>query len=72
MQLLHIDRAVEDLLLSKRFDNGMIVRLKIQQSLKRQFTRNGCKKMQDKGAYLVPKEGLQEKLKTLFSMTTMV
>ena len=52
----HIDRAVEDLLLSKRFDNGMICATENSAVVEAPVYKEWLQKMQDKGAYLVPKK----------------
>ena len=52
----HIDRAVEDLLLSKRFDNGMICATENSAVVEAPIYKEWLQKMQDKGAYLVPKK----------------
>lgn len=52
----HIDRAVEDLLLSKRFDNGMICATENSAVVEASVYKEWLQKMQDKGAYLVPKK----------------
>ncbi len=52
----HLDRAVEDLLLSKRFDNGMICATENSAVVEAPVYDAWLQKMQAKGAYLVPKE----------------
>ena len=52
----HLDRAVEDLLLSKRFDNGMICATENSAVVEAPIYDEWLKKMQEKGAYLVPKK----------------
>lgn len=52
----HVDRAVEDLLLSKRFDNGMICATENSAVVEAPIYKEWLQKMQDKGAYLVPKK----------------
>ncbi|HLQ39989.1 MAG TPA: bifunctional acetaldehyde-CoA/alcohol dehydrogenase [Tetragenococcus sp.] len=51
----HLDRAVEDLLLSKRFDNGMICATENSVVIEEAVYDEWLKKIQEKGAYLVPK-----------------
>lgn len=51
-----LDRAVEDLLLSKRFDNGMICATENSVIVEAPVYDDWLKKMQDKGAYIVPKK----------------
>ena len=50
-----IDRAVEDLLMSKRFDNGMICATENSAVVAADIYDTWMQKMQEKGAYLVPK-----------------
>ncbi len=52
----HLDRAVEDLLLSKRFDNGMICATENSVVIEAPVYREWMKKMEEKGAYLLPKK----------------
>ena len=52
----HVDRAVEDLLLSKRFDNGMICATENSAVVEAPIYKEWLEKMQAKGAYLVPKK----------------
>ena len=52
----HIDRAVEDLLLSKRFDNGMICATENSAVIEAPIYKEWLTKIQEKGAYLVPKK----------------
>lgn len=52
----HLDRAVEDLLLSKRFDNGMICATENSAVVKAPIYDEWLKKMEEKGAYVVPKK----------------
>lgn len=52
----HLDRAVEDLLLSKRFDNGMICATENSAVVEAPVYDEWLEKMQAKGAYLVPKK----------------
>ena len=52
----HVDCAVEDLLLSKRFDNGMICATENSAVVEAPIYDEWLQKMQDKGAYLVPKK----------------
>jgi len=56
----HLDRAVEDLLLSKRFDNGMICATENSAVVEAPVYDEWLKKMQEKGAYLVPKKDYQK------------
>lgn len=51
-----LDQAVEDLLMSKRFDNGMICATENSAVVEAPIYDEWLKKMQEKGAYLVPKE----------------
>ncbi|MDN7146663.1 bifunctional acetaldehyde-CoA/alcohol dehydrogenase [Liquorilactobacillus mali] len=55
-----LDRAVEDLLLSKRFDNGMICATENSVVVEAPVYNDWLKKMQDKGAYIVPKKDYQK------------
>ncbi|MDV7758302.1 bifunctional acetaldehyde-CoA/alcohol dehydrogenase [Liquorilactobacillus mali] len=55
-----LDRAVEDLLLSKRFDNGMICATENSVVVESPVYNDWLKKMQDKGAYIVPKKDYQK------------
>ncbi|KAA8327198.1 bifunctional acetaldehyde-CoA/alcohol dehydrogenase [Leuconostoc carnosum] len=50
------DRAVSDLLLSKRFDNGMICATENSAVIQAPIYDEVLKKLQDQGAYLVPKK----------------
>lgn len=52
----HLDRAVEDLLLSKRFDNGMICATENSAAVEAPIYDEWLKKMEEKGAYVVPKK----------------
>lgn len=52
----HLDRAVEDLLLSKRFDNGMICATENSAVVEASIYDEWLKKMEEKGAYVVPKK----------------
>ncbi|MFS1663250.1 bifunctional acetaldehyde-CoA/alcohol dehydrogenase [Streptococcus sp. zg-JUN1979] len=52
----HLDRAVEDLLMSKRFDNGMICATENSAVVEAPIYKEWLLKMQEKGAYLVPKK----------------
>lgn len=52
----HLDRAVEDLLLSKRFDNGMICATENSAVVEAPIHDEWLKKMEEKGAYVVPKK----------------
>lgn len=56
----YLDRAVEDLLLSKRFDNGMICATENSAVVEAPVYNEWLKKMQEKGAYLVPKKDYQK------------
>ncbi len=51
-----IDRAIEDLLLSKRFDNGMICVTENSAVVEAPIYDEWLQKMQERGAYLVPKK----------------
>lgn len=55
-----LDRAVEDLLLSKRFDNGMICATENSAVVEAAIYDEWLAKMQEKGAYLVPKKDYQK------------
>ena len=52
----HLDRAVEDLHLSKRFDNGMICATENSAVVEAPIYDEWLKKMEEKGAYVVPKK----------------
>ncbi|MCB4943892.1 bifunctional acetaldehyde-CoA/alcohol dehydrogenase [Streptococcus mutans] len=52
----NLERAVEDLLLSKRFDNGMICATENSAVVEAPIYKEWLAKMQEKGAYLVPKK----------------
>lgn len=52
----HLGRAVEDLLLSKRFDNGMICATENSAVVEAPIYDEWLKKMEEKGAYVVPKK----------------
>ncbi|MFC3932366.1 bifunctional acetaldehyde-CoA/alcohol dehydrogenase [Streptococcus dentapri] len=52
----HLNRAVEDLLMSKRFDNGMICATENSVAVDASIYKEWLAKMQEKGAYLVPKK----------------
>ena len=52
----HLDRAVEDLLLSKRFDNGMICATENSAVVEAPIYDEWLKKMEEKGAYVVPRK----------------
>ena len=52
----HLDRAVEDLLLSKRFDKGMICATENSAVVEAPIYDEWLKKMEEKGAYVVPKK----------------
>ena len=52
----HLDRAVEDLLLSKRFDNGMICATENSAVVEAPIYDEWLKKMEEKVAYVVPKK----------------
>ncbi|ETA73429.1 bifunctional acetaldehyde-CoA/alcohol dehydrogenase [Ligilactobacillus equi] len=56
----YLDRAVEDLLLSKRFDNGMICATENSAVVEAPIYDEWLAKMQAKGAYLVPKADYQK------------
>jgi acetaldehyde dehydrogenase/alcohol dehydrogenase len=55
-----LDRAVEDLLLSKRFDNGMICATENSVVVEAPAYNAWLKKMEAKGAYVVPKKDYQK------------
>lgn len=55
----YLDRAVEDLLLSKRFDNGMICATENSVVVEALIYNEWLEKMLEKGAYLVPKKDYQ-------------
>ncbi len=56
----HIDRAVEDLLLSKRFDNGMICATENSVVVESTIYAQWLTKMEEKGSYVVPKKDYQK------------
>lgn len=56
----HLDRAVEDLLLSKRFDNGMICATENSVVIEAPVYKDWMKKMEEKGAYLLPKKDYEK------------
>ncbi|GAJ26569.1 alcohol dehydrogenase [Liquorilactobacillus sucicola DSM 21376 = JCM 15457] len=56
----HVDRAVEDLLLSKRFDNGMICATENSVVVEAPVYDQWLAKMEEKGAYVVPKKDYQK------------
>jgi acetaldehyde dehydrogenase/alcohol dehydrogenase len=56
----HLDRAVEDLLLSKRFDNGMICATENSVVVEAPIYDQWMERMLEKGAYLVPKKDYQK------------
>lgn len=56
----HLDRAVEDLLLSKRFDNGMICATENSVVVEAPIYDQWMDRMLEKGAYLVPKKDYQK------------
>lgn len=58
----HLDRAVEDLLLSKRFDNGMICATENSAVVEAPIYDEWLKKMEEKGAYVVPKKDYKKKI----------
>ncbi len=51
-----LDRAVEDMLLSKRFDNGMICATENSAVIEAPIYNDWVKKMEEKGAYMLPKK----------------
>lgn len=55
-----LDRAVEDLLLSKRFDNGMICATENSVVVEEAIYTQWLEKMENKGAYVVPKKDYQK------------
>ncbi|MGT2930597.1 bifunctional acetaldehyde-CoA/alcohol dehydrogenase [Streptococcus dentasini] len=63
----HIDRAVEDLLMSKRFDNGMICATENSAVVEAPIYKEWLKKMQEKGAYLVPKKDYKKLEECVFN-----
>lgn len=56
----HLDRAVEDLLLSKRFDNGMICATENSVVIEAPVYKDWMKKMEEKGSYLLPKKDYEK------------
>lgn len=56
----HLDRAVEDLLLSKRFDNGMICATENSVVIEAPVYKDWMKKMEEKGAHLLPKKDYEK------------
>ena len=56
----NLKRAVEDLLLSKRFDNGMICATENSAVVEAPIYDAWLQRMQDQGAYLVPKADYQK------------
>ena len=56
----HLDRAVEDLLLSKRFDNGMICATENSVVIEAPVYKDWMKKMEEKGVYLLPKKDYEK------------
>ena len=52
----NVERAVEDLLLSKRFDNGMICATENSAVVAEEIYDEFMTKLQEQGAYLVPKK----------------
>nr|WP_205408737.1 bifunctional acetaldehyde-CoA/alcohol dehydrogenase [Enterococcus timonensis] len=56
----YIDRAVEDLLLSKRFDNGMICATENSAVVEAPIYDEWLAKMVEKGSYIVPKKDYQK------------
>lgn len=52
----NVKRAVEDLLLSKRFDNGMICATENSAVISSEIYDEFVEKLQEQGAYLVPKK----------------
>ncbi|WP_235809360.1 bifunctional acetaldehyde-CoA/alcohol dehydrogenase [Liquorilactobacillus aquaticus] len=56
----HVDRAVEDLLLSKRFDNGMICATENSVVVEAAIYDQWLAKMEEKGSYVVPKKDYQK------------
>ena len=51
-----LDRAVEDILLSKRFDNSMVCATENSAVVEAPIYDKWLQMIQDKGAYLVPKK----------------
>jgi len=56
----HVSRAVEDLLLSKRFDNGMICATENSAVVEAPIYDEWIREMKKRGAYLVPKSDYQK------------
>ncbi len=64
-----LDRAVEDLLLSKRFDNGMICATENSAVVEAPVYDEWMKKMQEKGAYVLPKKDYKKLEDFVFTET---
>ena len=62
-----LDRAVEDLLLSKRFDNGMICATENSVVVEAPIYDEWLKKMQEKGSYVVPKKDFEKVAEFVFN-----
>lgn len=62
----NVDRAVEDLLLSKRFDNGMICATENSAVIAEEIYDEFLEKLQEHGAYKVPKEDYEAIEKFVF------
>ena len=56
----NVDRAVEDLLLSKRFDNGMICATENSLVIEAPVYDEVMRKLQEQGAYLTPKKDYEK------------
>lgn len=67
----NIERAVEDLLLSKRFDNGMICATENSAVIDASVYDEFIAKMQEQGAYMVPKK-TTKLLKVSFLLNVLV
>ncbi|MFV0556544.1 MAG: bifunctional acetaldehyde-CoA/alcohol dehydrogenase [Lactovum sp.] len=62
----NVERAVEDLLLSKRFDNGMICATENSAVIAKEIYDDFLKFLQEQGAYLVPKKDYEKIEKFVF------
>ncbi|MDR3241257.1 MAG: bifunctional acetaldehyde-CoA/alcohol dehydrogenase [Lactobacillaceae bacterium] len=63
----NVPRAVEDLLLSKRFDNGMICATENSVVIAAEVYDEFMKLLQEQGAYLVPKKDYQKVADAVFT-----
>lgn len=63
----YLDRAVEDLLLSKRFDNGMICATENSVVIEEAIYDEWMEKMLEKGAYLLPKSDYEKLAEFVFN-----